>query len=151
MCKEIKRLTLLSECPHLNKTDRDAITFILRETGNIKVEADKGFDGFDFSSWPAIPDKSIIRDWVRARKSKGKCIITQTFINSCAREFHDLDKEGVEVNSALPYAVNGGWEGFKCKWVINLINGNDSRKDGMSKIGNNLNDTKWAENLDDVL
>ena len=86
MCKEIKRLTALSECQHLNKTDRDAIIFILRETGNIKVEAENGFDGFDFSSWPNLPNKNIIRDWVKTRKSKGKSIITQTFIESCAKQ-----------------------------------------------------------------
>lgn len=152
MCKEINRLTKLAECPHLNKTDRDAIIFILRETGNIKVEANKGFDGLDFSSWPTIPDKNIIRDWVKARKSKGKCIITQTFINSCSKPLYELGMEGVEVNSAIAFAANGGWEGFKFKWVMNAINDvKVNGKVGVANLTDKLNDTSWGANIDDVL
>lgn len=126
MCKEIKRLTLLSECTHLNKTDRDAITFILRETGNITVEPDKGFDGFDFSSWPEIPNKNMIRDWVRTRKSKGKSIITQTFIDSCAIHLQNLNKAQISVDMAISFAASDGWQGFQANWVLKEIEKNTS-------------------------
>lgn len=118
MCKEIKRLTELSQCPHLNKTDRDAITYLLRETGNIVVEVSKGFDGFNFSSWPDMPSKTLIKDWVSTRKSKGKTVITQTFIDSCAQSLHSLKKQGVTVDESITYASNGGWQGFREKWVL---------------------------------
>ena len=36
MCKELKRLQSLSECAHLNKTDRDAIKWVLDQVGESK-------------------------------------------------------------------------------------------------------------------
>lgn len=124
MCKQIKRLLLLSECPHLNKTDRDAITFLLRETGNIKVEPEKGFDGFDFSSWPEMPDKNLFKDWIKTRKSKGKAIITQTFINHCSEHLLFLAKKDISVNRAISFAANDGWQGFQSNWVLKEIEKN---------------------------
>ena len=121
MCKEIKRLTLLSECHHLSKTDRDAIIFLLRETGNIKVEPDKGFDGFDFSKWPSIPSKDMIRDWVKTRKSNRKSIITQTFIDSCVSHLDILNKLNISTDHAISFAAKGGWQGFKSSWVLKEI------------------------------
>ncbi len=61
MCSEIKRLKLLSECQHLNKTDRDAIKWALESLGEGKegviVKAQQGYpDEFEWI-WTNKPER----------------------------------------------------------------------------------------------
>lgn len=124
MCKQIKRLTELSQCHHLNKTDRDSINWAIYQIQPPEVLPEKGFDGFDFSSWPSVPDKKLIDDWSKTRKSKGKPIITQSFIESCTNHLLYLKEKNISVNQAVAIAANSGWQGFKCNWVIKEIEEN---------------------------
>lgn len=118
MCKEIKRLTLLSKCQHLSKTDRDAITWAIQLIEPPVVEPDKGFDGFDFSSWPEIPDQALFTDYVKARKSKHGLIMTQAWVNTAAPHMQTLVQNNVSVNHAIQMAASNGWQGLKSSWVL---------------------------------
>jgi len=121
MCKEIKRLTLLSKCTHLSKTDRDAVTWAIQQIAPPIVEPDKGFGGFDFSKWPEIPDQALFTDYVRARKSKHKLIMTQAWVNSAENQMKTLAQKNIGVNTAITMAAKNGWQGLMAKWVINAI------------------------------
>jgi len=121
MCKEIKRLTQLSECMHLSKTDRDCITWAVQQISPPIVEPEKGFDGFDFSSWPNMPDQTIFAELIKSRKEKHKIIMTQSYIESAAEHMHKLNQGGVAVDKAVQVAGSKGWQGFKASWVLNEL------------------------------
>jgi hypothetical protein len=121
MCKEIKRLTLLSKCTHLSKTDRDAVTWAIQQIEPPTVEPDKGFDGFDFSSWPEIPDQALFTDYVKARKSKHGLIMTQAWIKQAAPHMQTLAQGNVSVRFAIEMAASKGWQGLKSNWVLKEI------------------------------
>lgn len=123
--KELKRLTELAECKHLNKTDRDAITWAIYQIEPPEVSLETGFNGFEFSSWPSVPDKKIFTDLVAARKAKKKVIMNQAYINSAAPHLHELSNNNVTVNEALSVACVHGWQGFKATWVMNEIESNN--------------------------
>lgn len=118
MCKEIKRLTLLSECPHLNKTDRDSIIWAIYQIQPPEVEPEKGFDGFDFSSWPAMPYKKTFAELTKARRAKKGDIMTQAYIDFVAVHLHELYNSGVSIDKALKIATVGGWTSLKASWVF---------------------------------
>lgn len=122
--KELKRLTELSECKHLNKTDRDAIIWAIYQIEPPEVNPETGFNGFDFSAWPSVPDKKIFTDLIAARKAKKKVIMNQSYINSAASHLHELGKEGITVNEALSVACVHGWQGFKASWILKEIDSN---------------------------
>lgn len=121
MCKEIKRLTLLSKCAHLSKTDRDAVTWAIQLIEPPVVEPDKGFDGLDFSSWPEIPDQALFTDYVKARKSKHGLIMTQAWVNTAAPHMQTLAQNNVSVRFAIEMAASKGWQGLKSNWVLKEI------------------------------
>lgn len=121
MCKEIKRLTLLSQCTHLSKTDRDAITWAIQLIEPPVVEPEKGFDGFDFSSWPEMPDQKLFNEYVKARKSKHKLIMTQAWVDMASSNMSTLNQNNVSVNRALQIATSNGWQGLKSSWVLNEL------------------------------
>ena len=133
MCKEIKRLTQLSKCTHLSKTDRDSITWAIQQIEPPVVEPDKGFDGFDFSSWPEMPDQALFTDYVKARKSKHGLIMTQAWINSALQHMQKLKESGVAVNRAIEVATANGWQGFKAQWILNELQ-SDSEPVGEEEI-----------------
>ena len=121
MCKEIKRLTLLSKCTHLSKADRDALVWAIQQIEPPTVEPDKGFDGFDFSSWPEMPDQALFTDYVKARKSKHGLIMTQAWIKQAAPHMHTLAQSSVSVRFAIEMAASKGWQGLKSNWVLKEI------------------------------
>lgn len=121
MCKELKRLTDLAECKHLNKTDRDAILWAVYQIQPPEVSPETGFDGFEFASWPSVPDKKIFTDLVAARKAKKKVIMNQAYIDLAAPHLHELMKSNITVNQALTVASSHGWQGFRAAWVLNEI------------------------------
>jgi hypothetical protein len=121
MCKEIKRLTLLSKCTHLSKTDRDACTWAIQQIEPPIVEPEKGFDGFDFSSWPELPSQERFAELILSRKEKHRIIMTQSYIDSAAPHMHKLKEKNIGVNTAVSIAAKNGWQGFLSKWVINAI------------------------------
>ncbi len=121
MCKEIKRLTLLSQCTHLSKTDRDALVWAIQLIEPPVVEPDKGFDGFDFSSWPEMPDQALFTDYVKARKIKHGLIMTQAWIKQAAPHMQTLARNSVSVRFAIEMAASKGWQGLKSNWVLKEI------------------------------
>jgi len=121
MCKEIKRLTQLSKCTHLSKTDRDAVTWAIQQIAPPEVEPEKGFDGFDFSKWPEIPDQELFTVYVKARKGKHGLIMTQAWINERVPHMQTLAQSNVSVNRAIQIATSNGWQGLKASWVLKEI------------------------------
>ena len=121
MSKKIKRLILLSKCPHLNKTDRDLITWAIQNLSPEQPDTPTSFNGWDFSSWPSVPDKLIFEELIKSRKAKRKVIMTQSYIDSASVHLKLLATSGVTVNQSLKVAAAHGWQGFKCNWVLNEI------------------------------
>jgi len=135
MCKEIKRLTLLSKCTHLSKTDRDCITWAIQQIAPPEVEPEKGFGGFDFSSWPEIPDQALFTEYVKARKSKHGLIMTQAWVNERVPYMQTLAQNNVSVNRAIQMAASKGWQGLKAAWVLKEIK-EDMEPTGEDEITN---------------
>jgi hypothetical protein len=123
MCKEIKRLTLLSKCTHLSKTDRDSITWAIQQIEPPAVAPDKGFDGFDFSSWPELPRKSVFDEYDKVRNKKHSTLMTQAWINTVAQHLIQLAGISISVNQALEVATASGWRVIKFDWVKNQLQG----------------------------
>jgi hypothetical protein len=124
MCKEIKRLTELSNCRHLSKTDRDACTWAIQQIKPPVVAPDKGFDGFDFSSWPEIPDQALFTDYVKVRKGKHGLIMTQAWVDERVSHMQTLAQNNVSVNRAIQMATANGWQGLNAQWVLKAIKEN---------------------------
>ena len=121
MCKEIKRLTELSNCRHLSKTDRDALQWAIQQIEPPVVEPEKGFGGFDFSKWPEIPDQEKFMVYVKARKGKHGLIMTQAWIDGRVSHMQTLAQNNVSVNRAIQIATSNGWQGLKAPWVLKEI------------------------------
>jgi len=118
MHKEIKRLTLLSQCTHLSKTDRDACTWAIQQIEPPVVEPDKGFDGYDFSSWPEIPDQALFSELIKSRKAKTGCIMTQAWIKQVQPQMQILYDSGITINQACEAITSNGWQGLKASWIL---------------------------------
>jgi len=147
MCKEIKRLTLLSKCTHLSKTDRDAVTWAIQQIAPPIVEPEKGFDGFDFSSWPELPKKSVFDEYDKVRKKKHSTIMTQAWINTVSHHLIQLAGANISVNQALEVATASGWRVIKFDWVKNQLQG-DSETGGDDEITNqNIKDKIKSGNV----
>lgn len=121
MCKEIKRIRDLSQCKHLSKTDRDCLAWALQKLSPDEVSPDVGFDGFDFSQWPNIPSKKVFDNLVKARKTKHRLIMTQSYIDTATPHMHELNAASISVDQALKIATNSGWSSIKANWVINVV------------------------------
>lgn len=119
MCKEIKRLILLADCPHLNKTDRDALQWAIQNLSPEQAETETSFGGWDFQDWPSVPDKKIFEELIKSRKAKKKVIMTQAYIDDAAKHLIELMKSNITVNQAVKVAAKHGWQGFRYKWVLN--------------------------------
>ncbi|MCJ8293378.1 MAG: hypothetical protein MJK15_03145 [Colwellia sp.] len=134
--KELKRLTELSNCKHLNKTDRDCITWAIFQIQPPEVDPETGFNGFEFSSWPSVPDKKIFAELTKARKAKKKVIMTQSYIDLAAPHLHELSNNNVTVNEALTVAAVHGWQGLRANWVLNELKANEAVKEEAPKTIN---------------
>ena len=106
MCKELKRLILLADCVHLNKTDRDSIQWAIQNLSPEQAETETSFGGWDFQAWPSVPDKRVFEDLTKARKAKNKVIMLQAYIDNAAPHLNELSNAGVTVNEALKIAGN---------------------------------------------
>lgn len=139
MCKELKRLMLLADCPHLNKTDRDSIHWAIQNLSPEQAETETSFGGWDFQAWPSVPDKRVFEDLIKARKAKNKVIMLQAYIDNASQHLHELANAGVTVNEALKPATIGGWTSFKASWVLNEIAKNATEQNTPAEI-HSLND-----------
>ncbi len=86
-----------------------------------EVNPETGFDGFEFVSWPSVPDKKVFNDLTKARKAKKRVIMTQAYIDSAGPHLHELAKHNLTVNEALKVATIYGWVGFKANWILKEI------------------------------
>lgn len=122
MCKELKRLIDLSECKHLNKTDRDSLQWAIQQLSPDKPETETSFDNWDFQAWPSVPDKKIFRELIKSRRAaRGGKIMTQAYIDMAAPHLYEISHAGITVNDALKVATIGGWVSIQANWVINEI------------------------------
>lgn len=122
MCKELKRLILLADCPHLNKTDRDSIQWAIQNLSPEQAETETSFGGWDFQAWPTVPDPKVFDELVKSRRAaKGGKIMTQAYIDLAAKHLHEISNAGITVNEALKVATVGGWVSIQANWVINEI------------------------------
>jgi len=146
MCKEIKRLTLLSKCTHLSKTDRDAVQWAIQQIAPQIVEPDKGFDGFDFSKWPELPSKTLFHDYDRVRKKKHSTLMTQAWVDTVSHHLIQLAGANISVNQALELATASGWRVIKFDWVKNQLQGDsESGGDEITKL--NIKDKIKSGNI----
>ena len=90
MCKQIKRLVMLADCPHLNKTDRDALQWAIQNLSPEQAETETSFGGWDFQAWPSVPDKRVFEDLIKSRKAKNKVIMLQAYIDGAAPHLREL-------------------------------------------------------------
>lgn len=141
MCKELKRLILLADCPHLNKTDRDSIQWAIQNLSPEQAETETSFGGWDFQAWPSVPDKRVFEDLIKARKAKNKVIMLQAYIDGAAPHLQELSIAGVTVNEALKIAAVGGWTSFKASWILNEL----------TKVANEQNAPIEIHSVADVL
>lgn len=72
----------------------------------------------DYSSWPSLPSKQVMSDWLALRKQK-RSPITQTVVNQFGKQFVEAAKHGLSVEDCLTECVTRGWAGFKCEWLLN--------------------------------
>jgi uncharacterized protein YdaU (DUF1376 family) len=70
----------------------------------------------DYSSWPAMPDKQLLADWMQVRKSK-KSVNTQTAINALGKQLTLAVDAGYTVDQCITIAVERSWAGFKFEWL----------------------------------
>lgn len=64
-------------------------------------------------------DEDLIKDWLIIRKNK-KASNTKTAFESLESEFLKCENElNIDRNTALKYAVESSWSGFKCQWIKN--------------------------------
>lgn len=125
----------MSECMHLNKTDRDSLVWAIQNLSPEKPETETSFGGWDFSTWPSVPDKKVFAELTKSRrKAKGGKIMTQAYIDMAAPHLLEISNAGITVNDALKAATIGGWVSFKASWVINELENNT--KVGDSSINN---------------
>ena len=86
----------------------------LKEVKEVKnILARKRASVLDFSSWPSIPDPTILADWKAVRKAK----LTQTAVNQLAAQLHLANNNGLTVNDCLAECATRGWRGFKYEWI----------------------------------
>lgn len=72
----------------------------------------------NYSSWPQIPDKQILDDWLSLRKQK-RAPVSQTVLDTFGGEFRKAATFGYSVNDCLRAAIASGWTGFKFEWMQN--------------------------------
>jgi hypothetical protein len=121
MCKELKVLIDLSNDMHLSKRVRDSLLWAIQNLSPEQAETETSFGGWDFQSWPSIPDKKIFEELIKSRRAKKGVIMTNSYIEDAAVHLHELVKGNVTVNQAIKIAAKHGWVGFKAKWITNDI------------------------------
>lgn len=96
--------------------------------------------GFDFSSWPAMPEQQTLDDWFAMRK-RIKADVSQTVINQFGKEMFNAVKAGSTVDHCLSECITSNWRGFKFIWIKNQEQSHASNKPGarQSKSESNAN------------
>lgn len=90
----------------------------INNTGNSKGTAAQ----FDMSGFPEQPSEQVWTDYLKHRKAK-RAPISQTVINTLAKELSMAVAAGWSVDDALAEAMAAGWQGLKASWLINRAGG----------------------------
>lgn len=70
----------------------------------------------DYSSWPSLPDKQVLNDWLSMRK-RLKANVTQTVINRLAKQLNIAHQHGYSVDECLSECQVRNWRGFEYEWI----------------------------------
>jgi hypothetical protein len=91
----------------------------------------------DYSVWPEMPNEQTLTDWLAMRK-RIKADVSQTVINTFAKELHKAKTFGISVDECLSECVTRKWQGFKFDWLQNSGGGyaaNQQRSSAGSSTG----------------
>lgn len=83
----------------------------------------------DYTNWPQQPDPQVLSDWLAMRK-RLKADVSQTVINSFAKELALAAQEGVTVDQCLSECITANWRGFKFGWLKNRDAGRQPARHG---------------------
>lgn len=87
-----------------------------KQLNNTRIN--KQHEGFDFSSWPELPEKQIADDWFAMRK-RIKADVSQTVINSYGKQMVIAVRSGSTVDDCLSVCITSNWRGFQYSWIKN--------------------------------
>lgn len=90
----------------------------INNTGNSKGAAAQ----LDLSGFPEQPSEQVWADYLKHRKAK-RAPVTQTVINTLAKELTTAAIAGWTVDNALAEAMSAGWQGLKAAWLVNRAGG----------------------------
>ena len=83
----------------------------------------------DLSAFPEQPSPQVWADYLQHRKTK-RAAVTQTVINTLAKELAIAAAAGWSVDDALAEAMAAGWQGLKAAWLMNRSMGSQARPAG---------------------
>jgi len=72
----------------------------------------------NFNKWPSQPDKQLLDDWLKQRKSK-KASNTQRAIDAIGKQITKASEMGFTVDEILELCLVRGWTGFESDWLTN--------------------------------
>lgn len=72
----------------------------------------------NFNEWPSQPDKQLLDDWLKQRKSK-KASNTQRAIDAIGKQITKASEMGFTVDEILELCLVRGWTGFESDWLTN--------------------------------
>lgn len=70
----------------------------------------------DFSSWPAMPNEQLLKDW-KLLRSRLKANVTQTVVDRTSKELHKAVQMGFTVDQCFEQWIFKGWRGFEADWM----------------------------------
>jgi len=73
----------------------------------------------NYDSFPALPKKQLLDDWLQVRKTK-RAANTQTAIDGVGRELHKAVNAGYGVDACFQIMAEQSWAGFRFKWLENV-------------------------------
>ncbi|MDX8384086.1 MAG: hypothetical protein R8M45_08390 [Ghiorsea sp.] len=100
-----------------------------------------------YSSFPTLPKKEILDDWLQVRKTK-RLTMTQTAVNAIGKELHKAVDKGFSIDECFETMVVKSWGGFELQWLENL------KAQGLATAGggkpdkiqrNNFAETEYSE------
>lgn len=89
-----------------------------------RQRTEKGTDhisyrGFDFASWPVLPQQQTLDDWFAMRK-RIKADVSQTVVTQFGRQMTLAHQAGYSVDDCLALCVTKAWRGFNFDWLKNV-------------------------------
>jgi len=79
----------------------------------------KNISKIDYSCFPSLPNKKLLEDWLKVRKTK-RLTNTQTAMDGIGKELHKATASGYTVDECFTTMCVKGWGGFEAVWMDNL-------------------------------